>query len=65
MAATLIDGVAIARRLTMELTVQVTNLAKIDLVPRLAVVLVGDDPASRTYVRTKKPYCAIGRDRIA
>lgn len=53
MAATLIDGVALARRLTAELTDQVASLSKNGLVPRLAVILVGDDPASDTYVRAK------------
>ncbi len=53
MAAALIDGAALARRLNDELRAKVEALAASGIVPRLAVILVGDDPASRTYVRSK------------
>jgi methylenetetrahydrofolate dehydrogenase (NADP+)/methenyltetrahydrofolate cyclohydrolase len=46
----IIDGVAVAKRLRQELAAQVT--AK-KLAPGLAVVLVGEDPASQVYVRNK------------
>ncbi len=52
--ATLIDGKALAARLREEISKAVTGLKeKHDLIPGLAVVLVGDDPASQVYVRNK------------
>ncbi|MGC4252106.1 MAG: bifunctional methylenetetrahydrofolate dehydrogenase/methenyltetrahydrofolate cyclohydrolase FolD [Sphingobium sp.] len=53
MAAALIDGAALARRLTTELKERVAALAQAGVIPRLAVILVGNDPASDTYVRSK------------
>jgi methylenetetrahydrofolate dehydrogenase (NADP+) / methenyltetrahydrofolate cyclohydrolase len=54
MTATIIDGKAIAQRLRAEIATQVAALkAERGLVPGLAVVLVGDDPASQVYVRNK------------
>jgi len=50
----LIDGKAFAEGLRKKLTAQVSKLKKQhDLVPGLAVVLVGEDPASQVYVRNK------------
>lgn len=52
--ATLIDGKAFAQGLRDELTGQVAALkSELGLVPGLAVVLVGEDPASQVYVRNK------------
>ena len=54
MSARLIDGKAIAARLVERVTAAVAELrAAHDLQPGLAVVLVGDDPASQVYVRNK------------
>jgi methylenetetrahydrofolate dehydrogenase (NADP+)/methenyltetrahydrofolate cyclohydrolase len=53
MAATLIDGTALARRFNDELKAKVAELALAGVVPRLAVIVVGEDPASHTYVRSK------------
>ncbi|MES2290318.1 MAG: bifunctional methylenetetrahydrofolate dehydrogenase/methenyltetrahydrofolate cyclohydrolase FolD [Pseudomonadota bacterium] len=53
MAAALIDGAALARKLNAELKGRMAMLAETGVVPRLAVILVGDDPASDTYVRSK------------
>ncbi len=53
----LIDGKAIAARLHEETQVAVTELKKSGLTPGLAVVLIGDDPASRAYVRSKDRKC--------
>ena len=53
MAAALIDGTALAKRFNGELKAKVADLALAGVVPRLAVVLVGDDPASDSYVRSK------------
>lgn len=50
----LIDGKAFAEGLRKKLTAQVSKLKEQhDLVPGLAVVLVGEDPASQVYVRNK------------
>ncbi|MDY0251482.1 bifunctional methylenetetrahydrofolate dehydrogenase/methenyltetrahydrofolate cyclohydrolase FolD [Desulfuromonas thiophila] len=58
MAATLIDGKALAARLRQQLTTEVEELRQRGVVPGLAVVLVGDDPASRVYVSMKEKACA-------
>ncbi len=57
-AAKLIDGKAIAAALRASITQAVTDLkAKHHLTPGLAVILVGDDPASAVYVRNKGKAC--------
>src|SRR5213080_4091630 len=53
----LIDGRAIAERVYAELRDEIAGLKSRGLTPGLAVVLVGDDPASRTYVRAKDKMC--------
>jgi len=51
--AELIDGKQIAGRLRAEVAVTATELRGRGIAPTLAVVLVGDDPASAVYVRSK------------
>jgi methylenetetrahydrofolate dehydrogenase (NADP+)/methenyltetrahydrofolate cyclohydrolase len=51
--ARLIDGKAIAARLRAEVAEEVAALKAAGIQPGLAVVLVGEDPASRVYVRNK------------
>jgi len=53
-----IDGVAIAAKVLEETRVRVAALASRGVRPGLAVVLVGDDPASRAYVRSKDKRAA-------
>jgi methylenetetrahydrofolate dehydrogenase (NADP+) / methenyltetrahydrofolate cyclohydrolase len=53
MTAEIIDGKAIAAEVLGELQVRVDTLIAGDVTPGLAVVLVGDHPASATYVRGK------------
>ncbi len=54
MSATIIDGKAIAADLRAAVAAETRRLtAAHGLVPGLAVVLVGDDPASKTYVASK------------
>jgi methylenetetrahydrofolate dehydrogenase (NADP+)/methenyltetrahydrofolate cyclohydrolase len=56
--ATLLDGKKLAETLQEELAVQVAALVKAHGVrPGLAAVLVGDNPASQTYVRNKRRAC--------
>ncbi len=54
----IIDGKAVSAATRAELKKQAEQLAKSGIVPGLAVVLVGDDPASQTYVRNKSRACA-------
>lgn len=53
MTATLIDGAAVAARLRQSLAAEVGKLKTTGAIPGLAVVLVGEDPASQVYVRNK------------
>ena len=53
-----IDGKAIAAQVRAEVREQVTDLQNQGICPGLAVILVGDDPASRIYVNNKKKACA-------
>jgi methylenetetrahydrofolate dehydrogenase (NADP+)/methenyltetrahydrofolate cyclohydrolase len=60
-SARLIDGKAIAQELRAELAIRVARLRDAGVVPSLAVVIVGEDPASQVYVRNKTFACeAIG-----
>ena len=52
-----IDGKAIAAALRAEIAAEVTELKQKGITPGLAVILVGDDPASQTYVRNKGKAC--------
>ena len=49
----IIDGRAAAEHLRARIAARTTSLARENLVPGLAVVLVGDDPASHVYVASK------------
>lgn len=55
--AELIDGRVVAQNVYAELRSEIAALANRSITPGLAVVLVGDDPASRTYVRSKDKMC--------
>lgn len=58
MMATIIDGKAIAAKIRGTLTAEVADLKTKDVTPGLAVVLVGEDPASKVYVSMKEKACA-------
>lgn len=59
MAARILDGKSIAADLRAEVAAAVAEMkAASGAVPGLAVVLVGDDPASRSYVTGKEKACA-------
>ena len=53
----LIDGRAIAEKVYVDLRREIAELKAKGVTPGLAVVLVGDDPASRAYVRAKDKMC--------
>ncbi|MBD3258908.1 bifunctional methylenetetrahydrofolate dehydrogenase/methenyltetrahydrofolate cyclohydrolase FolD [candidate division GN15 bacterium] len=58
MAATIIDGKAVAKAVRKQLKGRIAALAERGVVPGLAAVLVGDDPASHTYVNSKAKACS-------
>jgi len=57
-SATIIDGIAIAREIRARWKTRADALTRRGVTPGLAVVLVGDNPASRVYVRNKIKACA-------
>ena len=57
MSARVLDGVSIAAGIRAEVKQQLEHLQGTDLRPGLAVVLIGDDPASAIYVRNKTKAC--------
>ncbi|MEX3982174.1 bifunctional methylenetetrahydrofolate dehydrogenase/methenyltetrahydrofolate cyclohydrolase FolD [Paraburkholderia sp. EG287A] len=55
--AKVIDGVAVSKQLRDEVSKRAAALKVIGVTPGLAVLLVGDDPASAVYVRNKVKAC--------
>lgn len=58
MAAKILDGAAMALEVEKELKQRVDALREKNVVPGLCVILVGNDPASQTYVANKEKACA-------
>lgn len=58
MSAQIIDGNALSQRLRAEITQRAAALRAKGITPGLAVILVGDNPASQVYVRNKVKACA-------
>ena len=58
MTAHIIDGTAVSKQLRSSITQRVQAIKPSGITPGLAVVLVGDDPASQVYVRNKVQACA-------
>lgn len=58
MAAQIIDGKQTSAKLRQSIYDKVAELKNKGVNPGLAVIIVGDDPASRTYVNNKKKACA-------
>lgn len=58
MTAKIIDGNAVARHVRSEWKKRVEMLKADGVVPGLAVIIIGDNPASRVYVRNKVKACA-------
>lgn len=65
MAARIIDGKAISEQLRSQLREEVASLTERGAKPCLAVIIVGEDPASKVYVRNKERACKqLGMDSI-
>ena len=61
--ALILDGKAVAAKVQETVAAGVADLRRRGLVPTLAVVLVGEDPASKVYVGRKRAACrAVGID---
>lgn len=54
----IIDGKAISARVREQVRLETEQLKAKGITPGLAVIIVGDDPASRVYVNNKKKACA-------
>lgn len=54
----LLDGIKIAQTVRMRIQEEVRQLKNLGILPSLAVILVGDDPASISYVTGKEKACA-------
>jgi methylenetetrahydrofolate dehydrogenase (NADP+)/methenyltetrahydrofolate cyclohydrolase len=57
MSARIIDGVALGKAIRAEVATEVAKLSASGRRPGLAVVLVGEDPASKAYVGSKEKAC--------
>ena len=55
--ATIIDGKLFAKKIRSNLKIDCEELKKKGILPKLAVILVGDDSASKVYVRNKSKAC--------
>jgi len=53
----IIDGKALAKKIRAELKVEVDELKKKGINPKLAVIMVGEDKASKVYVKNKSKAC--------
>ncbi|MBR2704903.1 MAG: bifunctional methylenetetrahydrofolate dehydrogenase/methenyltetrahydrofolate cyclohydrolase FolD [Clostridia bacterium] len=55
--AEIIDGKALAKKIRAELKLEVDELKKKEINPKLAVIMVGEDKASKVYVKNKSKAC--------
>ena len=55
--ATIIDGKELAKKIRANLKIECDELKKQGIKPKLAVIMVGNDPASKVYVRNKSRAC--------
>ena len=66
MAAQILDGKKLASDSEKEILESVSVLKEKGIIPTLATILVGDDPASETYVRMKQETCKrVGMESLA
>ncbi len=54
---TLLDGKALSQKIRTDVKKEIDTLDSVGITPGLAVILVGDDPASKTYVSMKEKAC--------
>ena len=59
MSAQIIDGKAVGAKLREAIKAEAAQLTAAGTTPGLAVILVGDDPASHVYVNNKKKGCTV------
>ena len=57
MSCKIIDGKLLAQAIRANIKTECDDLKRNGIIPGLAVVLIGDDPASKVYVRNKKIAC--------
>jgi methylenetetrahydrofolate dehydrogenase (NADP+) / methenyltetrahydrofolate cyclohydrolase len=57
MSARILDGVALGKTIRAEVATETASLKARGIVPGLAVVLVGENPASKAYVGSKEKAC--------
>ena len=55
--AVIIDGKELAKKIRANLKIECEELKNKQINPKLAVIMVGDDPASKVYVRNKSKVC--------
>ena len=55
--AIILDGKALSEKIRSDLKLQVDSLKEKGIIPKLAVIMVGDDSASKIYVRNKSKAC--------
>ena len=55
--AIIIDGKELAKKIRANLKIECEELKNKQINPKLAVIMVGDDPASKVYVRNKSKVC--------
>ena len=66
MSALILDGKNLSKITEESIKERVKNLSENNIKPTLATILVGDDPASETYVKMKRNTCArVGMESIA
>lgn len=55
--AIIIDGKALAKKIRKDLKIECEELKEKGMIPKLAVIMVGNNPASKVYVRNKSKAC--------
>ena len=53
----MMDGKALSQKIRGQILAETTELKKQGIVPGLAVIIVGEDPASQIYVRNNERAC--------
>lgn len=55
--AQILDGKLLSAKIREDIKIEVEKLKEVGIIPRLSVILVGEDPASVTYTKMKKKAC--------